>query len=75
MIVVAVDTSTRTGSTYLIDSPTSGNWDAFFAKRLIPYIDAHYRTLARGEGRAIVGHSTGGFNAVSYGMRHPSCSA
>jgi pimeloyl-ACP methyl ester carboxylesterase len=71
VIVVAVDTSTKTGSTYLIDSPTSGKWDTYFAKHLIPYVDAHYRTLARREGRAIVGHSTGGFNAVSYGMRHP----
>ncbi|HZJ62959.1 MAG TPA: alpha/beta hydrolase-fold protein [Kofleriaceae bacterium] len=71
MIVVAVDTSTRTGSTYLVDSATSGRWDTFFTRGLIPHIDAHYRTLARRDGRAIAGHSTGGFNAVSYGLRHP----
>lgn len=70
-IVVGVDTSTKTGSTYLVDSPTSGKWDTFFTKDLIPYIDAHYRTLPRREARAVVGHSTGGFNAVSYGLRHP----
>jgi S-formylglutathione hydrolase FrmB len=70
-IVVGVDTSTKTGSTYLVDSPTSGKWDTFFTKALIPYIDAHYRTLPRREARAVVGHSTGGFNAVSYGLRHP----
>jgi S-formylglutathione hydrolase FrmB len=70
-ILVGVDTSTRTGSTYLVDSPTSGKWDTFFTKDLIPHIDAHYRTLPRREARAVVGHSTGGFNAVSYGLRHP----
>jgi S-formylglutathione hydrolase FrmB len=70
-IVVAVDTSTKTGSTYLVNSATNGDWDAFFTWRLIPYIDAHYRTLARRGGRGITGHSTGGFNSVSYGMRHP----
>jgi S-formylglutathione hydrolase FrmB len=70
-IVVGVDTSTKTGSTYLVDSPTTGKWDTFFTRDLIPYIDAHYRTLPRREGRAVVGHSTGGFNAVSYGLRHP----
>jgi S-formylglutathione hydrolase FrmB len=70
-IVVGVDTSTRTGSTYLVDSPTSGQWDTFLTKDLIPYIDAHYRTLPHREARAVVGHSTGGFNAVSYGLRHP----
>jgi S-formylglutathione hydrolase FrmB len=70
-IVVAVDTSTRTGSTYLVDSSTSGNWDSFFTKDLVPFIDAHYRTLPRRSARAVMGHSTGGFNAVSYGLRHP----
>jgi S-formylglutathione hydrolase FrmB len=70
-IVVAVDTSTKTGSTYLVDSATNGDWDTFFTRRLIPYVDAHYRTLARRRARGITGHSTGGFNAVSYGMRHP----
>ena len=69
-IVVAVDTSTTTGSTYLVDSATNGDWDTFFTRRLIPYVDAHYRTLARRQARGITGHSTGGFNAVSYGMRH-----
>jgi S-formylglutathione hydrolase FrmB len=70
-IVVAVDTSTKTGSTYLVDSATNGDWDTFFTRRLIPYVDAHYRTLARRQARGITGHSSGGFNAVSYGMRHP----
>ena len=70
-IVVAVDTSTKTGSTYLVDGATGGAWDTFFTRRLIPYVDAHYRTLARRGARGITGHSTGGFNAVSYGMRHP----
>ncbi len=70
-IVVAVDTSTKSGSTYLVDGPTIGDWDTFFARRLIPYVDANYRTLARRQARGITGHSTGGFNAVSYGLRHP----
>lgn len=70
-IVVGVDTSTKTGSTYLADSPTTGQWDTFFTKNLIPYIDVHYRTLPRREARAVVGHSTGGYNAVSYGLGHP----
>lgn len=70
-IIVAVDTRTRTGSTYLVDSAASGQWDRFFTTRMIPFIDAHYRTLPRRSARAVTGHSTGGFNAVSYGFRHP----
>lgn len=70
-IVVAVDTSSKNGSTYLVDNPTIGDWDTFFTRKLIPYIDANYRTIPRRQARAITGHSTGGFNAVSYGLRHP----
>jgi len=70
-IVVFVDTSTKTGSTYLVDSPITGAWDTFFAKHLVPYIDAHYRTLPTRSARGLMGHSTGGFNAMSYGLRHP----
>jgi S-formylglutathione hydrolase FrmB len=70
-ITASIDTSTKTGSTYFVDNPTVGAWDTFFAKDVIPYIDAHYRTLARRTGRGLVGHSTGGFNAASYGLRHP----
>lgn len=71
VIVVAVDTRSRTGSTYLTDNATNGLWDTFFTRDLIPFIDAHYRTLPGREARAVAGHSTGGFNAVSYGLRHP----
>jgi S-formylglutathione hydrolase FrmB len=71
VIVAAIDTSTATGSTYLADSPTSGAWDTFFTTKLVPYIDAHYRTFPRARARAMVGHSTGGYNAMSYPLRHP----
>jgi enterochelin esterase-like enzyme len=54
-----------------VDNATTGAWDTFFARRLIPYVDAHYRTLSHRQARAIAGNSTGGFNAVSYGLRHP----
>lgn len=71
VIVVGVDTSTKTGSTYLVDSATTGKWDTFFTRDLIPFVDARYRTLPHRQARALVGHSTGAFNAVSYGLRHP----
>ena len=70
VIVVAPDLSTKTGSSYLEDSPVTGQWDTFFARRAVPAIDAALRTMPRRTGRAVVGHSTGGHNALSYGMRH-----
>ena len=70
-ILVMVDTTTRLGSSYLVDSPLSGAWDTFMAGRLMPIIDARFRTVATPAGRATFGHSTGGFNAISFGFRHP----
>ena len=40
-------------------------------KNLIPHIDATYRTIATREGRAIEGHSMGGFGALHTGFNHP----
>jgi pimeloyl-ACP methyl ester carboxylesterase len=72
-ILVSVDTSTRHGSTYLVDSPLEGDFDSFMAVELPIAIDKAYRTLAkpRERGRAVIGQSTGGFNAITVALRHP----
>jgi S-formylglutathione hydrolase FrmB len=70
-ILVMVDTRTRLGSSYLVDSPVHGAWDTFLAGRVIPIIDARFRTIASPAGRATFGHSTGGYGSISFGFRHP----
>jgi S-formylglutathione hydrolase FrmB len=70
LILVGVDTSTRTGSTYLVDSENSGAWENFLTQRVVATIDKSFRTIRKPEARALVGQSTGGFNAISYGLRH-----
>jgi acetyl esterase/lipase/enterochelin esterase-like enzyme len=40
-------------------------------KDLIPYVDATYRTIATREGRAIEGHSMGGYGALRLGFKYP----
>jgi acetyl esterase/lipase len=42
-----------------------------FIKNLIPHIDANYRTIATRAGRAIEGHSMGGFGALHNGFNNP----
>lgn len=69
-IVVGVDTSTALGSTYLEDSPATGPWNTFLAKTALPKIDKELRTLPGRNAHAVMGQSTGGYNALSYGMRH-----
>lgn len=70
VILVGVDTSTRHGSTYFADSASAGKWDAF-ATKMTAEIDRKFRTRPDARSRALVGHSTGGFNAVSLALRHP----
>lgn len=70
-IVVGVETRTPFGSSYLVDSPLTGSWAGFLPERVVAEIDRRYRTIASRDGRAVVGHSTGGFDAVSIGLRRP----
>ena len=46
-------------------------WEDWHIKRLIPYVDGHYRTRATRSERAIAGLSMGGFGTFSYAARHP----
>lgn len=50
------------------DSPVTGNWREFVAVDLIGYIDAKYRTIPKREGRAVAGHSGGGYGALNLAM-------
>lgn len=45
--------------------------ESIVIKNLIPHIDATYRTIASREGRAIEGHSMGGFGALHTGFNNP----
>jgi S-formylglutathione hydrolase FrmB len=47
------------------------NWESFHLTQLIPLIDATLRTIPDRTGRAIAGHSMGGFGAVHYAEHRP----
>ncbi len=68
-ILVGVDTSTKLGSSYLVDSPHTGAYRRFLAEAVPATIDARYRTIAKPTARGLFGQSTGGFNAVAFAMR------
>lgn len=46
------------------------NFDQFLCKELIPYIDTHYYTVAKPEGRFIGGFSLGGMIALRIAFHH-----
>ncbi len=70
-IYVGIDTSTRAGSSYLVDGPVTGAWERFMIDGVVATVDARFRTIRDGQARALAGHSTGGFDAVSLAMRRP----
>src|SRR5262249_37263246 len=46
-------------------------WETFVARDLVRTIDARYRTVRAGIGRAIGGLSEGGYGALNIGLHHP----
>ncbi|MGH9919631.1 MAG: alpha/beta hydrolase [Nitrososphaerales archaeon] len=57
-----------------ITDPTAGPVPAYatyYIDELIPWVDAHYRTIADRQHRAIAGLSMGGFGAMSLAARYP----
>ncbi len=71
MIVVMPDALTRYQGSMYANSAAVGDWEDYVAKELPAYIDAHYRTIAKPEGRGLAGHSMGGYGAIRIGMKHP----
>ena len=49
----------------------SVNYEDFFFKEFIPYIESHYRILTEKRYRAIAGLSMGGYGALVYALKHP----
>jgi enterochelin esterase-like enzyme len=70
-ILVSVDMNTTLGSSWCVNSPVTGNWEDFMIQELVPYMDAHFRTMPRRESRGLAGEFMGGYCALHVGMRHP----
>lgn len=49
----------------------SAGWETFVARDLVGTIDARYRTIPTGAGRALGGLSEGGYGALNIGLHHP----
>ena len=71
MIVVTPNENTQWGGSFYVNSSVTGNWEDFTVKELVNFIDTNYRTIAQAKSRAIVGHSMGGFGAITLAMKHP----
>jgi len=71
MILVMPDCFTRYGGSQYLNSSATGCYEDHVIKELVPHIDARYRTLAERAHRGVAGKSSGGYGALTLGMRHP----
>ncbi|MCC6383305.1 MAG: enterochelin esterase [Dehalococcoidia bacterium] len=70
-IVVWVDAWTSLGGSQFLDSPGTGRYHTYLCNEVVPWIDAHYRTLAVPHHRGIAGKSSGGYGAMVTPMLRP----
>jgi S-formylglutathione hydrolase FrmB len=73
LIVVMPDSGTGGGYVNWWNYGRGGppQWETYHVRQLIPWIDAHYRTVGTREGRAVAGLSMGGDGAMKYAAKHP----
>ena len=70
MIVAMPDAKTLPyGFCMYTNSALNGNFEDFIAEDVVGFIDANYRTIANKDGRAVIGHSQGGYGAIKLGMK------
>lgn len=65
-IVVTVD-----GGNNLFVNSSKGRYQDMVTKDLVEYIDKNYRTIAKREGRALLGISMGGYGALNIAFSQP----
>ena len=70
-LLVMVDAWTAYGGSQFVDSPGTGRYHSYLCDEVVPWVDAHYRTIADRESRAIAGKSSGGFGAMITPMLRP----
>jgi S-formylglutathione hydrolase FrmB len=70
-IVVYVDAWTAYGGSQFVDSHGTGRYHSYLCDEVVPWVDAHYRTLPQAAHRAIMGKSSGGFGAMITPMLRP----
>jgi S-formylglutathione hydrolase FrmB len=70
VIVAAPDCFTRVGGNQYINSAGTGRYEDYLVDEVIPFVDAHYKTLPRGAW-GVFGKSSGGYGSIVLGMHRP----
>jgi len=70
-ILVYVDAWTAYGGSQFVDSVGTGRYHSYLCNEVVPWVDAHYRTIDAPGSRGISGKSSGGFGAMITPMLRP----
>jgi enterochelin esterase family protein len=71
MILVMPDCFTRFGGSQYVNSSASGRYEDHVIEELVPWADRTFRTLGARGHRGVAGKSSGGYGALTLGMKHP----
>jgi S-formylglutathione hydrolase FrmB len=66
---IIVTPSAKNG--WYVDNQGAGRWQTALLDDLVAYVDATWRTDARGQARAIGGYSMGGYGALRFALLEP----
>lgn len=70
-LVVFVDAWTSYGGSQYVDSAGTGAYHTYLCEEVVPFVDAHFRTIPDRAARAITGKSSGGFGSLITPMLRP----
>jgi hypothetical protein len=70
-VIVLVDAWTSLGGSQFLNSSSTGPYLDHLCDEIVPFVDAHYPTLAFREHRGIAGKSSGGYGAMVVPMLRP----
>ena len=70
-LLILPDAIDRWGGSQFVDSDATGRYQSYLADEIVPWVDAHYRSLPVREARAVLGRSSGGFGALRLGLDRP----
>lgn len=71
MIWVMLDEHLPTGTHEFADSVNNGPWGSALTQEYIPWLESHYRMVARPQGRFLQGHSSGGWATLQLQVNYP----
>lgn len=71
VLLAIVSGFTRLGGSQYVDSIHNGAYATYVVRDVTAALDARYRTIPAGAGRAVFGKSSGGFGALHLCMHHP----